>query len=105
MVKHYIFKFYENFNLESFDNKLLNIFTECELTDTKIKVTFDLSKIGLGSVYKLLSVKSILEQYRELADKYLISSTLVVPNQTTRFLVSNIVPLLKPVSKVNYSVL
>ena len=64
MVKHYIFKFYENFNLESFDNKLLNIFTECELTDTKIKVTFDLSKIGLGSVYKLLSVKSILEQYK-----------------------------------------
>jgi len=100
MVKHYIFKFYENFNLESFDRRLSEIYLDCELTGNKIKVTFDLSNIGINSVGKLISVKPILDTYQEQGKKYLISSTILVPGPTIRFLVGNIVPLLKPVSKV-----
>jgi hypothetical protein len=104
MIKHYIFRFYENFNLDSFDNKLSRIYKECELTGTRIKVTFDLSNMGIRSIGKIISIKPILDAYRAQAKDYLIESNILVPNETTRFLVSNAMLFLKPVSKVNFSV-
>jgi len=101
MIKHYIFKFYENFNLESFDRKLFEIYQDCEISGIRIKVTFDLSNIGLGSVRRLLNVKPILDKYLEQGKKYLVSSNIIVPNSTTRFLLNSVVlPLIKPVGKV-----
>jgi hypothetical protein len=101
MIKHYIFKFYENFNLESFDRRLTEIYQDCEISGIRIKVTFDLSNIGLGSVRRLLNVKPILDKYLEQGKKYLVSSNIIVPNSTTRFLLNNVVlPLIKPVGKV-----
>jgi hypothetical protein len=101
MIKHYIFKFYENFNLESFDRKLFEIYQDCEISGIRIKVTFDLSNIGLGSVRRLINVKPILDKYLEQGKKYLVSSNIIVPNSTTRFLLNNVVlPLIKPVGKV-----
>lgn len=103
MIKHYIFKFYENFNLESFDKRLSTIFKECELTGTKIRVTFDLTNIGLRSVSKLITVKPILDSYILQAKEYLLESNIIVPGLLTKMLVSNIVPLIKPVGKFNIS--
>jgi hypothetical protein len=101
MIKHYIFKFYENFNLESFDRRLTEIYQDCEISGIRIKVTFDLSNIGLGSVCKLVNVKPILDKYLEQGKKYLVSSNIIVPNSTTRFLLNSVVlPLIKPVGKV-----
>jgi len=101
MIKHYIFKFYENFNLESFDRRLTEIYQDCEISGIRIKVTFDLSNIGLGSVRRLINVKPILDKYLEQGKKYLVSSNIIVPNSTTRFLLNNVVlPLIKPVGKV-----
>jgi hypothetical protein len=101
MIKHYIFKFYENFNLESFDRRLTEIYQDCEISGIRINVTFDLSNIGLGSVSKLLNVKPILDKYLEQGKKYLVSSNIIVPNSTTRLLLNNVVlPLIKPVGKV-----
>ena len=104
MIKHYIFRFYENFNLDSFDNKLSRIYKECELTGTRIKVTFDLSNMGIRSIGKIISIKPILDAYQAQAKDYLIESNILVPNETTRFLVSNAMLFLKPVSKVNFSI-
>ena len=101
MIKHYIFKFYDNFNLESFDRRLTEIYQDCEISGIRIKVTFDLSNIGLGSVRRLINVKPILDKYLEQGKKYLVSSNIIVPNSTTRFLLNNVVlPLIKPVGKV-----
>ena len=101
MIKHYIFKFYENFNLESFDRRLTEIYQDCEISGIRIKVTFDLSNIGLGSVRRLINVKPILDKYLEQGKKYLVSSNIIVSNSTTRFLLNNVVlPLIKPVGKV-----
>jgi hypothetical protein len=87
--------------LDSFERKLTEIYTECEISGTRIKVTFDLSNIGLGSVGKLIIVKPILDKYKLQARKYLISSNIIVPNSTTRFILSSVVlPLVKPVNKV-----